>query len=187
MMGRIDWRNAGLGALALAVLLFLVALFVVLTGSYNVAADERHTPLVGWATSTTMRNSVQSRAGDLTAPAFTPAMVMKGGGEYKAMCQHCHGGVGTGREEWAEGMLPNPPALAGAAKDWTPEEVFWLVKHGVKMSGMPAFGGSHDDRTIWSIAAFVKAMPTMSAEQYAAVPSEKSGHGEASDGHDHSH
>ncbi|KHL25366.1 hypothetical protein PK98_01170 [Croceibacterium mercuriale] len=176
-MKQIQWRSFGFGVLALSMLLFAAALITVLTGAYDVAADDRHTPLVGWGLDTTMRNSVQSRADNLTTPAFTPAMIASGAGEYKAMCQHCHGGIGAERAEWAGGMRPHPPALASAAKGWSPEEVFWLVKHGIKMSGMPAFGGSHDDPTIWNIAAFVKAMPTMSAERYAAYASEGGDHG----------
>ena len=68
-------------------------------------------------------------------------------------------------------MLPHPPALANAAKSWSDEEVFWLVKHGVKASGMPAFGGTHEDRALWNITAFVKNMPQMSEERYATLGS----------------
>lgn len=84
-------------------------------------------------------------------------------------------------------MVPHPPALAHAAQEWSPEEVFWLVKHGVKMSGMPAFGPTHDDAAIWNMAAFVKAMPQMSAEQYAAMGSGQQEGGEQHGGGGHSH
>lgn len=161
-------KGLGLGIVATLLLLVSIALIVILTGAYNVAADDRHLPTTEWALATSMTNSVQSRAEDLQAPEFTPAMVETGAGDYKAMCAHCHGGVGEGRAEWSAGMLPHPPALATAAKMWSDEEVFWLVKHGVKASGMPAFGGTHDDRAIWNIAAFVKSMPEMTEEEYAA-------------------
>lgn len=167
------------GAVGMALGLLLIALIVVLTGSYNVAATDRHNPLVGWALTTTMKNSVESRAGNRAGPpTITPAMNEAGAGPYKAMCAHCHGGVGEGRAIWAQTMRPAPPALARAAAQWSDEEVFWIVKHGVKMSGMPAFGPTHDDDDIWEIAAFVKQLPSMSAERYAAY---EAGHG----GHDH--
>jgi mono/diheme cytochrome c family protein len=157
------------------------ALLVILTGAYNVAATERHQAPVAWALEAAMRNSVQAGARELHPPAtFTPAMIAAGAGEYKTMCQHCHGGVGTEKAGWAAVMTPDPPALARAAEDWTAAEVFWLVKHGVKMTGMPAFGPTHDDETLWNIAAFVKALPEMSAEKYAAYPSD---HGMAEGGH----
>src|SRR3546814_14121859 len=80
-------------------------------------------------------------------------------------------------------MRPKPPALAHAAQGWSLEEVNWIVDHGIKMSGMPAFGGTHEEATIWNIAAFVKALPEMSAEQYASYPAE---HGEEEGAHSHS-
>lgn len=175
-----------LGVVGTLVVLIAVALLVILTGAYNVAATDRHESPVAWALDTTMRNSVQGRAGDLEPPAsFTPAMITAGAGEYKAMCEHCHGGVGTEHAEWAAVMVPNPPPLARVAEDWTAAEVFWLVKHGVKMTGMPAFGPSHDDQTMWNIAAFVKALPNMTAEEYAAYPAGHGTEGEGEGGHAH--
>ncbi|MBU1607031.1 MAG: cytochrome c [Alphaproteobacteria bacterium] len=163
-------RNVLIGALGMLLLLAATGLLIVLTGGYNIAATDRHNPIVGWALTTTMRNHVQGAADDLTAPgAITPAMIAAGAGEYKAMCAHCHGGIGASRAEWAKTMRPLPPALAHAAQRWSIEEVHWLVKHGVKMSGMPAFGPTHDDATIWNIAAFVKAMPDIDASDYAAL------------------
>ena len=179
----ISWKSFFIGALAAVLLALLIALLVVLTGGYNVAATERHNPIAGWALDTTFRNSVQGHGDGIAAPEFTPAMVAAGAGEYKAMCAHCHGGVGETRAEWAEGMRPKPPALAGAADEWTGAEVFWLVKHGAKMTGMPAFGPTHDDRALWNITAFVKAMPAMPAEKYAAYSAEHGEQGAA--GHSH--
>jgi hypothetical protein len=73
-------------------------------------------------------------------------------------------------------MRPRPPHLTEAAADWDLREVFWLVRHGVKMSGMPAFGPSQDDQAIWNIAAFVKELPAMTPERYAAL-GERAGSG----------
>jgi mono/diheme cytochrome c family protein len=177
------WKSFLLGALATLLLMAAIALLVVLSGGYNVAATERHTTLGAWALNTNFTNSVQSQADGIAAPELTRAMVDAGAQEYKAMCAHCHGGVGQPRAEWAEGMRPKPPALAEAAQEWRASEVFWLVKHGAKMTGMPSFGGTHDDATIWNIAAFVKAMPDMPATEYTTYPSE---HGEKGQAH-HEH
>jgi mono/diheme cytochrome c family protein len=156
------------GVIGTLVLLLAVALIVVLSGAYNVAATDRHSPAVGWALDTAMRSGVEARASEVgPAPQFTPAMIEAGAGEYKEYCAHCHGGVGASKAEWAAGMRPHPPALARVADQWSSAEVFWMVKHGIKMSGMPAFGPTHDDETLWNITAFVKAMPEMTAERYA--------------------
>lgn len=167
---------AAAGAAGLLLLILLVGAAVMYGGVYNVAASIGHTPFARWILDTTVTNSVQSRASDIAAPEFTPAMVAAGAGEYKSMCQHCHGGPGVQRESWAEGIVPRPPGLSKAAEEWQPREIFWIVKHGIKMTGMPAFGPSHDDRTVWNIAAFVDALPEMEPSEYAAYPA---GHGGA--------
>ncbi len=178
------WGSFFAGIAATIALIVVVGLIVVLTGGYNVAATDSHSAPVAWALHTNFENSVKSQAKDITPPQFTAAMIDAGAPEYKAMCARCHGGVGESRDSWADGLLPKPPALADAAEEWSHAEIFWLVNHGVKMTAMPAFGGSHDDETIWNIAAFVKALPEMSAEQYASYPTE---HGEEADGHEHEH
>lgn len=175
-------RGVLLGAAGTLLVLLVIALLVILTGAYNVAATERHTALGEWALQTNYTNSVQGQADDIVAPELTQAMVAAGAPDYKAMCAHCHGGVGDGRAEWAQGMRPMPPALAHAAKKWSAAEIHWLVTHGVKMTGMPAFGPTHDEQAIWNIAAFVKALPGMSEEQYAAYGSD---HGGGAEGHSH--
>ena len=69
---------------------------------------------------------------------------------------------------FALGMVPAPANLAHTARVWPPAELYWVVKYGIKMTGMPAFGPSHDDQTLWGIAAFVSELPAMTPERYAA-------------------
>lgn len=165
---------AGLAGLGLVLL--LSSLFVIYTGSYNIAATEDHSSFVRWAFTTTMKSSIKGRATDVEAPEnFSGAMIAAGAEEYKAMCQHCHGGVGSEADDWAKGMLPQPPHLPDVVAEWEPSEVFWLVKHGIKMTGMPAFGSSHDDQTLWNIVAFVDQLPGMTAEEYKNFESNQSG------------
>ncbi|WEX07876.1 cytochrome c [Chelativorans sp. AA-79] len=158
------------GAAGMVVLLAVIGLLVVYTGAYNVAATEEHLSPTRWAFDTTLRSSVESRAEGAAAPEnITQEMIAAGGAEYKAACQHCHAGPGVERAEWASGMRPRPPHLTEAAAEWEFQEVYWLAKHGIKMTGMPAFGPTHDDQTLWSIAAFVKQLPAMTPEEYAAI------------------
>lgn len=159
-----------IGALGLLALFAIAGLLVIYTGAYNVAASEQHMSLTRWAFDTTMHRSVEQRAAEVSDPGeATPALLAKGASEYRAMCQHCHAGPGVKREPWAEGMRPRPPHLVEAAAEWQRNEVFWLIKHGVKMSGMPAFGAEHDDETLWAIASFVKQLPAMTPERYATL------------------
>lgn len=156
------------GVIGTLVVFALIGLVVVYTGSYNIAATEDHTSFTRWAFDTTFRNSIEGRAANVAAPeSFTPAMIEAGASTYKATCQNCHAGPGVERAGWASGMRPRPPHLTEAAAEWELREVFWLAKHGAKMTGMPAFGPTHDDQTLWNVAAFVKQLPAMTPEDYA--------------------
>lgn len=184
------YRNIAVGALLLLFVLAIGALGIAYSGIYDVSASSGHTAAGRWVLETTMQNSVRSRAADFQAPdSFAPAAILAGGSEYKAMCQQCHGGPGQERAEWAEGLVPSPPDLTKAATEWRPNEIYWIVKHGIKMSAMPAFGSSHDEETLWNIAGFVEQLPTMTPQQYAAVPDDHGGtaHGAESDQAKHTH
>lgn len=147
-----------------------IGLTVVYTGAYNVAATEEHISVTRWAFDTTMHQSIKHRAQEVKAlEGVTPAVLAKGASAYKSMCQHCHAGPGTERDKWADGMRPRPPHLVEAATEWTSGEIFWIVKHGIKMSGMPAFGPTHDEAEIQAIASFVKELPAMTPERYASL------------------
>lgn len=175
-------KTAGLGlaagVAAVIAVLAVIGLVVVYSGGYNVAATDKHAPFARWALDTTMHNSVERRAADIEAPErFTAEMIAAGAAEYKEYCQHCHAGPGVKRAEWAQGIRPMPPLLTKAAAEWRPNQVFWIVKHGIKMTAMPAFGPTHDDQTVWNIAAFVEQLPAMTPEQYAALGGEGHEHG----------
>lgn len=174
------------GAAGLLVLGALAGVAVVYTGAYDVAATEPHNPLTRWALGTNFHRAVGQRATEAVPPGgLTPEMIAAGAGEYQAMCQHCHGGPGQDRAEWTAGMLPRPPQLAEAAAQWQPREVFWLIRNGVKMTGMPAFGPTHDAQTIWNITAFVKALPTMTPDRYTALTESAEAHEAGGHGHGH--
>ena len=160
-------------------------LIVIYTGSYDIAASSDHSGLSRWVLATTMEKSVRSRASGLEPPArFTAADVAAGAAHYRDVCQDCHGGPGVRRSEWAEGLNPAPPELADQVARWRSGELFWIIKHGIRMTGMPAVGAAHSDRDIWHIVAFVEQLPAMSAEEYRAG----GGNGEPQDdGHAHTH
>jgi mono/diheme cytochrome c family protein len=81
-------------------------------------------------------------------------------------CAVCHGAPGVPKGDIAEGMYPQPPDLAVAAKQYSDAELFWILKHGIKMTGMPAWA-DHSDAELWATVAFVKKLPGMSEAAYA--------------------
>lgn len=180
--------GAVIGIVGVVAVLVLVGLGIVYSGAYNVAATEDHASFTRWALDTTFHRAVERRASKVTAPPpFTDDMIETGGSEYKAICQNCHGGPGAERAGWANNLRPRPPDLTEAGALWTPQEVFWIVKHGVKMSGMPALGPTHEDERLWNIVAFVKRLPAMTPKRYASIPDIDGSHRHSDEAHRHAH
>ena len=89
----------------------------------------------------------------------------------------CHGAPGQEPAEIAKGLWPETPDLKKAVPDWTPGELFWITKNGIKFTAMPAWGPTHDDDKIWDIVAFLERLPSVSPSEYqqlqASAPAEK--------------
>jgi mono/diheme cytochrome c family protein len=153
----------GAGAAGLVAVLLYIAV-----GGYDVAASIPHQGLVYWATKTMMTRSVKLRARNIQAPAgFSRAQVLAGFRTFDAHCVSCHGAPGTGgREASADGMTPIPPYLVDAPRQWSPGELYWIIRNGVKMTGMPAWDRTCTDREIWELVAFLQAFPEMNAAAY---------------------
>jgi mono/diheme cytochrome c family protein len=183
------------GLLWLVVIAFIAGVAVMFSGLIDVAATNPHDPVTDFILSTTMENSVRAHAKGITAPSLDdPRMIMEGFRHYREMCVGCHLAPGVDATEISKGLMPRPPRLQEAVEEWTPEELFWVTKNGVKMTGMPAWGPTHSDAKIWAIVAFLEKLPHMSAAQYqemdrAAGPEEDDEHHHAADEaeHDHDH
>jgi hypothetical protein len=103
------------------------------------------------------------------------------------MCVACHGAPGKERDEVGRGLMPQPPALAKTAPTWSNGELFWILKHGVKMTGMPAFGPTHSDERLWSMVAFLRRLPNLTPEQYYQLEQTVASTGEHSHESNHGH
>lgn len=149
------------------VLAVVVAAFVVTSGTYNVAAIKPHYGLTEKVLSSTMDNSVRHHASgiELSATYKNPDLG-EGFEHYHEMCVTCHGAPGVEKSEAGQGLNPRAPDLSKSVTDMSPQEVFWILKNGIKMTGMPAFGPTHDDEKLWDITAFVKGLPEMTPAQY---------------------
>lgn len=161
-----------------AVLVVAIALIVavgggllfIYSGVYSVAASEPHSALVDWALRTTREHSVSAHARELTvpSPSVLDAQVDDGFRHYRANCVECHGAPGVSPGELAQGLNPAPPEFARTKIELPARDVFWMIKHGIRMTGMPAWGTTHRDDELWALTAFVLRLPTMSAEEYRA-------------------
>lgn len=144
------------------------ALAYIYSGLYNVAATAPHNALSRWILQTTQKNSVRAHAEEVGVPPQLSAEQAHHGIEHFAnTCVACHGAPGVPRGELGKGLTPTPPDLAKAVTAWSDQELFWIVKHGIKFAGMPAFGPTHSDEELWGLVAFLKRLPKMSPEEYA--------------------
>jgi mono/diheme cytochrome c family protein len=141
------------------------------SGHYDVAADRPENPNIASLLSMTSDQSVTWHAQGIAAPAITdPAMIKKGFTIYRDDCFKCHGAPGKYPTELSSGMNPVPPRLWKSTGDMAPSEVFWVIKHGIKMTGMPSWEKIHKDNAIWDIVAFVKGpFAKLTPEAYAQM------------------
>jgi mono/diheme cytochrome c family protein len=151
----------------------LVAAFAgvfIFAGVYNIGADAPHYRPVYMALEQLRDRAINHHARNIVVPADlnSPTRVSTGAGLYTEMCTGCHLGPGLEKTEMSQGLYPQAPELA-RGQDQTAAEQFWTIKHGVKLSAMPAWGKTHDDQLIWDMVAFVRAMRGMSPEQYKAT------------------
>lgn len=153
--------------ITLAAEALLGVLFIYL-GSYNIGADAHHWPLTAHLIGMMRDRSIAKYSDELQAPDLSdPTRKLKGAGQYAAMCVGCHLAPGVKDSELRAGLYPLPPDLSRTRID--PKVAFWTIKHGVKMSAMPAWGATHDDATIWSIVAFLQQLPSLDAARYHEI------------------
>jgi len=179
-----------LAALAVAVLAGAAVLGSVYAGLPDVAATTPHWAVTEWVAETTMERSVRRRAGSIATPddLEDPARLRSGARAYAEMCEGCHAAPGAEAGVWAEGLLPPPPELAAEASEWSAAELFWLTKHGVRMTGMPAFGPTHADAELWDVVAAVRRLPGLSPAEYAELAGPPAdAPRDAPHDHDHAH
>lgn len=188
-MGRIVLTVIVLFVLACAAVFGVVA-----SGRYNVAADVPHTDFVNGLLERLRMNSIRHHAGDITAPSdlADDERIRRGAGNYDAMCVGCHLAPGVASSEISRGLYPRPPNLS-TGPAMAPAEAFWVIRHGIKASGMPSWGYSMEDAYIWDMVALLQVLPGISAEEYRtlvdASPGHSHGGGEGMEhdhhGHDH--
>ncbi len=173
----------------------LSGLGLMYAGAFSVAADEPHWGLTSKLLETARERGVERGARGIALPAdlADAKLISSGAAEYAEMCASCHLAPGVKETELRAGLNPQPPDFS-AAVNGTPAEQFWVIKHGIRMTGMPAWGLTHDDQRLWSLVAFLQKLPGLSASDYRAlVDSAEGGHhhdeagSEESGEHSHEH
>ena len=154
--------------LSLAVIAVIAGFMFIWFGVFNVSASDKHWSITNAFLELVRNRSITARAETLKAPNLADtARIKRGAANYEAMCAQCHLAPGVDSSELYEGLNPKPPVLYKNANFASkPNETFWVVKNGIKMTGMPAWGINNSDEQIWDMIALVSALDKMSATQY---------------------
>lgn len=178
----------------LLIVLIVVVLGIVgfaYSGLYDVSASSSHSGFVDWLLATTSHASIKRRAGEIEVPDLdNEDLVLAGINDFDSMCVGCHGGPGKDPEAMGQGLNPPAPDLAEEAAEMTPAELFWVTRNGIRMTGMPAWGATHDDESIWPLVAFMTRLPGLDAPAYQELLASAEGkghHAADAEGEEHSH
>ena len=165
-------KRRSVAMLAVGALLALIgaASLVIYAGLYNVAADTPHTQPVFWLLEIVSDRALSARATGIAVPPdlSDPKRISAGAAQYAEMCSSCHLAPGMKRTEISRGLYPRAPELRRGSRP-TPAEDFWVVKHGIKATGMPAWGVTHSDEILWDVVAFLRKLPELTPDQYQAL------------------
>jgi len=153
----------------IAIVVGIAALVFFFGGFFNVAATNPEPAPVSWALIKVRTASVDRHAVDQPPAGYdTPEKVQAGAKAYSSRgCTNCHGGPGVDWQKFSEGLRPDPPDLTKIVKEREPRQLFWVVKNGINMTGMPSFGATGmEDPEIWSVVAFLKKLPDVKEEDF---------------------
>ncbi len=194
---KIFYIAIGVGLLGIA--------FYTWSGNIDIAADKKHWKVTEWFLGAVRDRSIQNETKKIVIPPNINdlAVIVKGAGNYDSMCSSCHFSPGTTSSEINAGLYPQPPDFTQSPLE-DPARSFWVIKHGIKMTGMPAWGSSHSDEEIWELVAFIHQIQKLDQRSYEELVSKYGGshqhengqgHGKSStniqkshsDGHSHEH
>lgn len=163
-------RCIAVTAVVILVLIAGGALAFLHSGMYDIAASSPHLGVVRWSLTTLQKHSVRDAASDIRAPRLDEADLVGRGFEiYEQRCVVCHGAPGVAPASIGRGMNPKPPRLSEAADQWDDAELYWIVTHGLRMAGMPAFEKALGTRDRWAVVAFLRRQQALELTDYAAM------------------
>jgi mono/diheme cytochrome c family protein len=170
-------------SLAVAIALVVIGgLIFIYSGVFDVAASDPHWPITRWVFDTVRIRSIKAHAAGIEAPPGLddPAKLVVGTEHFAAHCAVCHGAPGVPKSDIARGLNPQPPDLKEISTLYTPPELHWILKHGIRMTGMPSWA-DHSDEELWATVAFIEKLPSMTPDEYGKLVMASIAHG----GHQH--
>ncbi len=166
-MNRTAIKTALVTVAATIVLQLAGGLLFLTSGAYNIAADEPHIKPVRWMLQAGRTRAVEFRSRGMHSPNLRdPSLLKRGLVLYRKNCQPCHGAPGAANEQMGRGIDPKPPPLVVASNKWNDPELFWIISHGLKLSGMPGFAPRLSETDLWGVVAFLRRVVLLSPTEY---------------------
>jgi cytochrome c553 len=159
------------GAATALIALAVLGVVVMTSGVYSVAASRGHWEITRQILEFAMKRSIATHSwfAPRPPPLDDPDLVQLGAGHFLRGCAPCHSAPGEPKSPIVERMLPSPPRLSLTTHTWSDVELFWIVKHGIKYTGMPAWPGQARDDEVWAMVAFLRQLPQMSVDEYRSM------------------
>lgn len=164
--------------LAIATGIVIVCLLVggtafIWSGYYNVAASRQHWDITTWLLSMVRDQSIGARAESIPVPPLDDEDLIRLGAEhYRTGCAVCHGIPGEENNPVFTGMLPYPPDLTHASQGYDSAELFWIVTHGLKYTGMPPWPAEAREDEVWAMVAFIEHLYQEGSQVYSDLVSD---------------
>ncbi len=179
-------KNIIFGSILTLLIIAVGSLIFVYSGFYNLSATIPHMKATESFIHMMKEKSISVNSKNMEAPNLNDEkLILSGYKGYDAMCVTCHAAPGKSATVIADGLYPKPPELENKEiiDEWNEKELFWIIKNGIKLTGMPAYGPTHSDDDLWAIVAFLNKLPNMSENEYKAMENETK---DMKNGHDHS-
>lgn len=161
----------------LVAVLIVVSVLYFLLGRYDVSATRPHPTIVSMIFHSVTERSIQRNSASLTVPydIDDENIYVRGFKKYEEMCVQCHGAPGIEASSTGKGLFPEPPKFPSEEfNEYSLKDIFWVTKNGVKMTGMPAYGPTHEDEAIWAVAIFLDNSRDLSEAEYKSLRSKYS-------------
>lgn len=164
---RLSLRQIVVGGAVAAMLALGAGALFVLSGLYNVSASREHLDVTTWLLDLVRRQSIRTYSLDVGEPPPESAGTARlGAAHYELSCAACHGAPGRPPSALQAAMLPSPPSLDESAREWSPRQLYWIVRNGQKYTGMPAWIAPGRADEVWPVVSFLARMPDLDAAAY---------------------
>jgi mono/diheme cytochrome c family protein len=138
-------------------------------GMSEIGSDTKPPVWETWLMQSAVRTTVRRSAKELVAPVpANQESIIAGGKLYLAGCAGCHGEPGKPYEE-DHVHYPPVPQLPYTGSQYSEPEIVWIIKHGVRLTAMSAYGPFYKEHEVWALAAFIHRINALSVDEIQAI------------------